>query len=77
MLNIEKAFKNLKKRNKIAFTLIITFAIVLIWKGFWVLSDILFDEILFSGHIFWGNVAALLVGLGILLAAGVALDRLA
>jgi hypothetical protein len=76
MLDIEKAFVNLKKRNKILFTVIISMAVILFWKGTWVLFDIIFDDVIFNGHLFWSNLTAMLIGLGILIAAGVALDRL-
>ena len=77
MDDITTAFKNLRKRNQALFTVIITLAIILFWKGTWVMFDIIFDDILFGGRLFWSNLAAMLIGLGILLAAGVALDRLA
>jgi ABC-type bacteriocin/lantibiotic exporter with double-glycine peptidase domain len=69
-------FKKLKQRNKIAFTIITAFAVVLFWKGAWVLSDIVIDEILFQGHIFWANVFALLLGIILLSGGGVLLEKL-
>ncbi len=76
MLEIEKAFTNLRKRNKVLFTIIVASAVILFWNGTWTLFDIFFDKILFQGHLFWSNLVAMIIGLGILLAAGVALDRL-
>jgi hypothetical protein len=76
MLNIEKAFINLKKRNKVLFTIIISMAVILFWKGTWVLFDIIFDDFIFKGHLFWSNLTAMIIGISILITAGVALDRL-
>ena len=70
-------FVELRKRNKVLFTIVVAFAIILFWKGAWNLADVLFDEWLFGGHVFWSNLAAAIVGLAILSASGLVLDRLA
>ena len=75
-MGVQDAFTTLRKRNKIAFAVIVAFAVILFWKGAWNLMDIIFDQWLFAGHLFWSNIAAVIVGVAILSAAGLALDRL-
>ena len=76
MLSIQEAFIDLRKRNKVAFTVIVSFAIILFWKGAWGTMDVVFDEFLFQGHTFWSNIFAIIIGLAILSAAGIILDKL-
>jgi len=75
-VNITKSFATLRKRNKVAFTIIVGIAIILFWKGTWGVMDIIFDKFLFQGHLFWSNVAAAVIGFALLSAAGLVLDRL-
>ena len=76
MISVTKAFSDLRKRNKVLFTIIVALAIILFWKGAWGVMDIIFDEWFFRGHLFWSNIAAALIGIAILSAAGIILDRL-
>ncbi|MFA5763682.1 MAG: hypothetical protein WC915_02630 [archaeon] len=74
---IWKPFLELRRRNKILFTVIVSLAIVVFWKGAWGLADIVFDVWLFRDHLFWSNVAAILIGFIVLSASGLALEKLA
>ena len=76
MLNITQAFTELRKRNKVAFTIIVSLAVILFWKGAWGLMDIIFDTWMFRDHLFWSNLVAVLIGLAIISAAGLILDKL-
>ncbi len=69
-------FELLRKRNKVLFTLIVGGSIILFWKGMWGLFDIIFDEWLFHNHLFWSNMAASIIGLIVLVSAGLALEKL-
>lgn len=69
-------FERLKKRNKILFTFITAFAIVLFWKGSWGLADIILDSVIFGGHIFWSNLTALIIGTVLLGGGGVLLEKI-
>ena len=70
-------FLQLKRRNKLVFTFIVGIAIIMFWEGAWNLLDIFFDDFIFQGHLFWSNLVAMLIGFGILFAAGMALEKLA
>ncbi len=72
-----EVFTNMRKRNKIMFTLVAAVSIILFWKGVWGLSEIIFDEWLFQNHLFWSNLAATAVGLFVLSGAGILLEKLA
>jgi len=76
MLSIQQAFTDLRKRNKVLFTVIVSFAVILFWKGAWGILEIIFDEWFFRGHVFWSNIAAVIIGLAVLSAAGLILDKL-
>jgi len=71
------AFSELKKRNKVAFTIIVAAAIILVWKGLWGIFDTIFDVWIFQGHLFWSNFASAVVGFLILVSAGLVLEKLA
>jgi len=74
--SMREVFQNMKKHNKVLFSVIVAAAIILFWKGTWGIADIVFDEWIFQGHLFWSNLTAAFVGILILLGAGVLLDRL-
>lgn len=74
--SFQEAFLNLRRRNKVLFTLVVAVAIILFWKGVWVLADIVFDEWLFAGHLVWSNLAAAVCGMIVLAGAGVLLEKL-
>jgi len=76
MLSVQEAFTDLRKRNKVLFTIIVSLAVILFWKGAWGLMDIIFDTWLFQDHLFWSNLVAVIVGLAIISAAGLILDKL-
>jgi len=69
-------FWELKRKNKVLFTLIVALAIILFWKGAWGLMDVIFDEWFFRGHIFWSNLVALIIGFSVISAAGLVLEKL-
>jgi len=73
---IWKPFLELRKRNKILFTIIVSLALIVFWKGAWGLADIVFDVWLFQNHLFWSNVTALIIGFLVLSAAGLAIEKL-
>ena len=77
MISVQEAFANLRKRNKVLFTIIVSISIIMFWKGAWGIIDIIFDEFLFQGHVFWSNLFAAIIGIAILSAAGLVLDKLA
>jgi len=65
-------FKKLKKRNKILYTLVVSAAIILYWRGIWGLAD----ELLLTSFPKTSYFVSLLLGLLILVVFGVALDKL-
>ncbi len=69
-------FLMLRKRNKVLFTVVIAFAVIVFWKGVWGLADIFFDEWLFRDHLFWSNLVATIVGFAILSASGLVIKKL-
>lgn len=74
---IWEPFWELRRRNKVLFTILVSAAIIVFWKGVWGLADIFFDEYLFQGHLLWSNVGATIVGFLVLLGAGLVLQKLA
>jgi len=76
-LTFFEGFKVLRRRNKVLFTLIVATLIVVFWKGVWGLTDIVFDEWLFRDHLFWSNLAAIIISIILLSGAGVLLEKIA
>ena len=70
-------FLELRRRNKVLFTIVVASAIILVWKGLWNIFDIVLDEWVFQGHLFWSNIFAAAIGLAILIGAGLVLEKLA
>ena len=74
---IWNVFQGMRTRNKFLFTIVVSTALVVFWKGVWGLSTIIFDEWIFRNHLFWSNVAATAVAVLVLAAAGVLMEKLA
>ncbi|MFH1751916.1 MAG: hypothetical protein ABH821_03180 [archaeon] len=66
------AFQKLKKRNKILYTIIVSTAIILYWRGVWGLAD----ELLLASFPKTSYLISFILGIAILVIAGVALDKL-
>jgi hypothetical protein len=47
------------------------------WKGTWGLLDIVFDELIFREHFFWSNLTAMSIGIIILGASGLVVEKIA
>ncbi|MFA5406218.1 MAG: hypothetical protein WC307_02580 [Candidatus Nanoarchaeia archaeon] len=58
-----KGFKELKKKNKILFTIIIAFAIISFWRGAWGLLD----ELLFPNNELISYLTSIVIGVSLLL----------
>lgn len=60
------SFKKLKKHHKIFFALIGAFALVLFWRGTWMIADVL----IFPDNYFLSGTTSLIMGIIILGSAG-------
>jgi len=69
-------FERLRRRNKVLFTIIVAFAVIMFWKGSWTLLSIVIDEWLFRDHLFWANLFTTALGIGLLTLSGLVLEKL-
>ncbi|MBU0662405.1 hypothetical protein KKH30_03185 [Candidatus Micrarchaeota archaeon] len=76
-MTIWEPFDGLRKRNKLLFTIIVAAGVVLFWKGVWELSNVVIDNWLFGGHLFWANAFSILLGLVVVFLSGLVVEKLA
>lgn len=67
-----KKFSKLKKRHQLLFAIIITFAVVCLWRGIWGLLDIF----IFPDNLFLSYSITCLVGIAIMALANLSIDKL-
>ncbi len=75
-MQIADSINQMRKRNKVLFTVIVAVAVIMFWKGTWTLLDIVIDEWLFKDHLIWANIFAMVTGLSVLVLSGLALEKL-